>query len=102
MPNQKVVLRAIAAGLAASISLAVAPLSAETTPDSDRLEKLERAVDQLQKRNAELEKEVSALKKQAMTRRLPSSNFSVISGCVTPTRADKPTTILRWPVQRTA
>jgi cell division protein FtsB len=67
MPNQKVVLRAIAAGLAASISLAVAPLSAETTPDSDRLEKLERAVDQLQKRNAELEKEVSALKKQAMT-----------------------------------
>ncbi len=37
----------------------------ETHSDSERLEKLERAVDQLQKRNAELEQEISSLKKQA-------------------------------------
>jgi hypothetical protein len=67
MPNHKNILRALAASLAACISLAITPLRAETTSDSDRLEKLERAVDQLQKRNAELEKEVSTLKKQAMT-----------------------------------
>jgi hypothetical protein len=37
---------------------------AETSPDADRLSKLEQAVEQLQKRNTELEKEVRALKKQ--------------------------------------
>jgi phosphate-selective porin len=41
---------------------AVGPLAAATTSESDRLEKLERAVEQLQKRNAELEAEVSGLK----------------------------------------
>ena len=41
---------------------AVGPLAAATTSESDRLEKLERAVEQLQKRNAELETEVSGLK----------------------------------------
>jgi phosphate-selective porin len=41
---------------------AVGPLAAATTSESDRLEKLERAVEQLQKRNAELETEVSSLK----------------------------------------
>ena len=40
----------------------IQPLAAET--DSKRLEKLEQAVEQLQKRNAELEAEVSSLKKQ--------------------------------------
>src|SRR5215216_5173723 len=45
---------------------AVGPLAAAASSDSDRLEKLERAVEQLQKRNAELEVEVSSLKsKQA-------------------------------------
>src|SRR5438876_10765361 len=43
---------------------AVQPLSAQTAPDSARLEKLEQAVEQLQKRNAELESEVKSLKKQ--------------------------------------
>jgi hypothetical protein len=66
MPDQKNILRALAASLAACISLAITPLRAETTSDSDRLEKLERAVEQLQKRNAELEEEVSTLKKQAV------------------------------------
>ena len=41
---------------------AVGPLAAATTSESDRLAKLERAVEQLQKRNAELEAEVSGLK----------------------------------------
>jgi phosphate-selective porin OprO and OprP len=45
--------------------LPVHPLGAETASESERLQKLERAVEQLQKRNAELEQEVSGLKKQA-------------------------------------
>ena len=47
--------------------LALQPLAAETSGDkseSERIEKLERAVEQLQKRNAELEQEVSGLKKR--------------------------------------
>jgi len=40
------------------------PLTAQTASESERLQKLERAVEQLQKRNAELEAEVSSLKKQ--------------------------------------
>jgi phosphate-selective porin OprO/OprP len=40
------------------------PLTAQTPSDSERLEKLERAVEQLQKRNAELEAEVRSLKKE--------------------------------------
>ena len=41
-----------------------APLAAAAASESDRLEKLERAVEQLQKRNAELEAEVRSLKNQ--------------------------------------
>src|SRR5437899_1213709 len=47
--------------------LVIQPLRAQTSSgdsESDRLQKVERAVEQLQKRNAELEKEVSSLKKQ--------------------------------------
>jgi phosphate-selective porin OprO/OprP len=40
------------------------PLPAQTSSESERLEKLERAVRQLQERNAELEQEVRSLKKQ--------------------------------------
>ncbi len=43
--------------------LAVRPLYADPSPDSERIEKLERAVEQLQERNAELEQEVKSLKK---------------------------------------
>ena len=42
----------------------VQPLAAATASEAERLEKLERAVEQLQERNAELEAEVSSLKKQ--------------------------------------
>src|SRR5438477_10690066 len=48
--------------------LVVQPLRAQTSggnSESERLQKLERAVEQLQKRNAELEREVSSLKKQS-------------------------------------
>ncbi len=62
---KKFVLRAAGASLAAIISLAAQPLGAQTSSESERLQKLERAVDQLQKRNAELEREVGNLKKQA-------------------------------------
>src|SRR5512133_12841 len=52
--------------LLASVVAAIQPLTAQSASESDRLEKLERAVEQLQKRNAELEAEVSSLKaKQA-------------------------------------
>jgi phosphate-selective porin OprO/OprP len=62
---EKFVLRAAGGSLAAIVLLAAAPLGAQTQSESERLEKLERAVEQLQKRNAELEQEVSSLKKQA-------------------------------------
>ena len=48
--------------------LVIQPLQAQTSSsssESERLQKLERAVEQLQKRNAELEQEVSSLKKQS-------------------------------------
>jgi phosphate-selective porin OprO/OprP len=45
-------------------TLSIQPLAAETSSESARLEKLERAVKQLQERNAELEQEVRSLKKQ--------------------------------------
>ena len=46
------------------VVLPIAVQSAETSSDSDRLEKLERAVQQLQQRNTELEAEVKSLKQQ--------------------------------------
>ena len=62
---KKFVLRAAGSSLAAIILLAAPRLVAQTPSDSERLQKLERAVEQLQKRNADLEQEVSSLKKQA-------------------------------------
>jgi len=61
---KKFTLRAAGGSLAAIGLLAVQPLGAQTSADSARIEKLERAVEQLQKRNAELEQEISGLKKQ--------------------------------------
>ena len=55
---------AVCASLVAIVLLAAPPLGAQTASESERLEKLERAVEQLQKRNAELEQEVKSLKKQ--------------------------------------
>ncbi|HKP92306.1 MAG TPA: porin, partial [Chthoniobacterales bacterium] len=53
--------------LAVAVFLTASPLrsfAAETRTDAERLEKLERAVELLQKRNAELEQEVRSLKKE--------------------------------------
>lgn len=61
----KSVLRTASATSAAIVLLAVQPLGAQTSSDSERLQKLEKAVEQLQKRNAELEQEVKSLKKEA-------------------------------------
>jgi phosphate-selective porin len=63
-------------GIALPLLLLMAqPLRAQTpgSSESDRLQKLERAVEQLQKRNAELEKEVSSLKKQSSTSVAPEA-----------------------------
>src|SRR3984893_8658314 len=65
MSINKLISRAAGASLAAIILFAVRPLYAEASTDSERLEKLERAVEQLQKRNAELEAEVKSLKKMS-------------------------------------
>jgi phosphate-selective porin len=61
----KVILRAAGSGLAAIICLAAQALGAQTPSESERLQRLERAVEQLQQRNAELEREIKSLKKQA-------------------------------------
>src|SRR5438477_11801446 len=63
MFTKKTMLRAAGASLAAVLSLAAQPLRAQGSDDA-RLQKLERAVSQLQKRNAELEQAVSGLKKR--------------------------------------
>ena len=62
---RNVMLRAAGGSLAAIILLTAPRLGAQTASESERLQKLERAVEQLQKRNAQLEQEVSGLKKQA-------------------------------------
>ncbi|HMH03505.1 MAG TPA: hypothetical protein VK556_04835, partial [Candidatus Udaeobacter sp.] len=63
MFTRRTLLRAVGASLAAVLSLAAQPLRAQGS-DAERLQKLEQAVSQLQKRNAELEREVSGLKKR--------------------------------------
>src|SRR5438128_2247986 len=59
---EKIILRAAGGSLAAIISLAAQPLNAQTSSESERLQKLERAVDLLEKRNAELQSEINSLK----------------------------------------
>src|SRR5438552_12993715 len=64
MFTKKTMLRAAGASLAVVLSLAVQPARAQGS-DAERLQKLEQAVSQLQKRNAELEQEVNSLKKHS-------------------------------------
>jgi len=45
-----------------TLLVAIQPLTVQSASESERLEKLERAVEQLEKRNAELKAEVSSLK----------------------------------------
>src|SRR5438067_4244547 len=65
MFTKKFVLRTAGGSLAAIVLMTAPRLGAQTASESERLQKLERAVEQLQKRNADLEHEVSGLKKQA-------------------------------------
>src|SRR5438067_2875959 len=65
MFTKKFVLRTAGGSLAAIVLMTAPRLGAQTASESERLQKLERAVEQLQKRNADLEQEVSSLKKQA-------------------------------------
>ena len=62
---RKIILWVAGGSLAAILLLAAPRLGAQTPSESERLQKLERAVEQLQKRNAELEQEVAGLKKHA-------------------------------------
>src|SRR5215472_8782278 len=58
----KFILRTAGASLVALVSLTAQPLKAQSS-DADRIQKLEQAVQSLQQRNAQLESEVSGLKK---------------------------------------
>ncbi len=60
---KKISLRAARVSLAATILLSAHPLRGQSS-DSARIEKLERAVELLEKQNTELKAEVSSLKKQ--------------------------------------
>jgi phage shock protein A len=64
MRINKTISRAAGASMAGIISIAAQSLGAQTASDEARLQKLEQAVSQLQKRNAELEQEVASLKKR--------------------------------------
>src|SRR5216117_508742 len=60
----------------------IQPLRAQTSggnSESERLQKLERAVEQLQKRNAELEREVSSLKKQSTSAGAPGKTKTEVT-----------------------
>ncbi len=60
---KKISLRAAGVSLAATVLLSAHPVRAQSS-DSARIEKLEHAVELLEKQNAELKSEVSSLKKQ--------------------------------------
>jgi phosphate-selective porin OprO/OprP len=62
-PNAKALILRLTIALCGA-ALALPVFAAETKTDAERLERLERAVDLLQKRNAELEQEVKSLKKE--------------------------------------
>src|SRR5436309_9280505 len=62
---KKVTLRVAGASLAAIALLTAQPLRAQSSSDTARIEKLERAVELLAKQNAELKAEVSSLKKHS-------------------------------------
>ena len=63
MLTKKIILRTAGASLAAIALLTPQPLRAQASSDAARLEKLEHAVELLEKQNAELKAEVSSLKK---------------------------------------
>jgi phosphate-selective porin OprO and OprP len=73
MLTKKFILWAAGASLAAIALLTAEPLRAQSSSDSARLEKLERAVELLEKQNAELQAEIKSLKKE--TASAPDGKF---------------------------
>src|SRR5213596_1549522 len=71
---KKLLSRAAGASLAAIVVLITQPLRAQSSFDTARLEKLERAVELLQKQNAELKAEVKSLKSKE-TASVPDGKF---------------------------
>jgi phosphate-selective porin OprO and OprP len=72
-PNDRRLTQRLAGCFFCFVILACQTAVAETKSDSERLEKLERAVELLQKRNTELEQEVKSLKHQKSTPPAPLS-----------------------------
>src|SRR5216117_251639 len=70
---KKLLSRAAGANLAAVVVLSTQPLHAESSSDTARIEKLERAVELLEKQNAELQAEIKSLKKE--TASVPDGKF---------------------------
>ena len=64
---KKFSLRAVGASLAAIAFLTAPPLRAQASSDTARIEKLERAVEMLEKQNADLKAEISSLKKHPVS-----------------------------------
>src|SRR5437588_6791336 len=64
---KKFMLRGAGVSLAAIALLTAQPLRAQSSSDTARIEKLERAVELLEKQNVELKAEVSSLKKHAVS-----------------------------------
>src|SRR5881398_2140498 len=75
------------ASIAAALSLFAAPHAAFAQSEAERLEKLERAVEQLQKRNADLEQEVRSLKHK------PSASAEQREVAAKPATSDSKTTV---------
>src|SRR5213595_2429634 len=73
MLTKKITLHAAGASLAAIVLLTPQPMCAQSSSDSARLEKLERAVELLAKQNAELQAEIKSLKKE--TASVPDGKF---------------------------
>src|SRR5213080_5292372 len=73
MLTKKIILRAAGATLAAIALVNGQPLRAQSSYDTARIEKLERAVELLAKQNAELQAEIKSLKKE--TASVPDGKF---------------------------
>ncbi len=76
--NQRIIGSAAAV---AAVVLCTMAAPARAQSDADRLEKLERAVELLQKRNAELEQEVRGLPQQKVWARACDSRRKCTAGC---------------------
>ena len=75
MFTKKITIRSAGATLVAIVLLTAQPLRAQSASDTARIDKLEQAVEMLQKQNAQLKAEVSSLKKHPA-----SASAAVVEG----------------------